>query len=314
MPKLLDEEFLRKIDRLNLVSKRVRVGSLKGERRSLKRGTSVEFADYRDYTPGDDLRQVDWNIYARLEKVFLKLFEEEEELTVHILLDCSRSMDWSGPDLDFASSQVAGVNITEDTQPHFNKLLYGKRTAAAIAYMALAAMDRISITALGAAREARLPLMRGKNQTLRMIRFVEDLTPGAGGNLNNLMRTYASQTRFPGLLFIISDLFVPEGVFEGIRALQGAGHEVNILHVLSPDEINPTLRGDLKLVDSETGQMQEVSVDNKAIELYKHEFENWQRELIEFCQRRAINYIQVDTAMPFDDLVLHYMRRRGLVN
>jgi uncharacterized protein (DUF58 family) len=292
----------------------VRVGSLKGERRSLKRGTSVEFADYRDYVPGDDLRQVDWNIYARLEKVFLKLFEEEEELTVHILLDCSRSMDWSGPDLDFANDRVAGVNITEDTQPRFNKLLYGKRTAAAIAYMALAAMDRISITALGATREARLPLMRGKNQTLRMIRFVEDLAAGTGGNLNNLMRTYASQTRFPGLLFLISDLFVAEGVFDGIRALQGAGHEVNILHVLSPDEINPTVRGDLKLVDSETGQMQEVSVDNKAIELYKQEFENWQRGLIEFCQRRSINYIQVDTAMPFDDLVLHYMRQRGLVN
>lgn len=314
MPKLLDEEFLRKIDRLNLVSKRVRVGSLKGERRSLKRGTSVEFADYRDYTPGDDLRQVDWNIYARLERVFLKLFEEEEELTVHVLVDCSRSMDWSGPDVDFANASVTGLKLSMETQPRFNKLMYAKRTAAAISYMALAAMDRVSVTALGAVTEARLPMTRGKNQTMRMIRFIEDLNPGSGGNLNNMLRTYANQTRFPGLLFLISDLFTPGGIFEGIRALQGAGHEVNILHVLSPDEVNPTLRGDLKLVDSETGEIQEVSVDNNALELYRREFENWQREIVEFCQRRAINYIQVDTSVPFDDLVLHYMRRRGLVN
>jgi len=313
MPKLLDEEFLRKIDRLNLVSKKVRVGSLKGERRSLKRGTSVEFADYREYTPGDDLRQVDWNIYARLEKVFLKLFEEEEELTVHILLDCSRSMDWSGPDLDYAEAP-AGVKLTEATRPSFNKLLYAKRTTAAIAYMALAAMDRVSVTAIGATQEARLPMTRGKNQTMRMLRFVENLAPGASNNLNGAMRTYASQTRYPGLLFVISDLFTPGGVYEGIRALQGAGHEVNLLHVLSPDEVNPTLRGDLKLVDSETGAVQEVSVDSNALAVYKREFDAWQHELIEFCQRRAINYIQVDTAVPFDDLVLHYMRRRGLIN
>jgi len=312
MAKLLDEDFLRKIDRLNLVSKRVRAGSLKGERHSLKRGTSVEFADYRDYTPGDDLRQVDWNIYARLEKVFLKLFEEEEELTVHVLLDCSRSMDWSGPGDEFATADG-----TNGGQPEYNKLLYAKKTTAALAYMALAAMDRVSISAVNAANslgESRMPLTRGKNQTLRMLRFVENLAAGPGVDLNAAMRSYATQTRQPGLLFFISDLFAPGGCFEGVRALQGAGHEITLLHVLSPDEVNPVLRGDFKLVDSETGDSQEVSVDHKAIELYRHEFQIWQHELIDFSQRRAINYIQVETSTPFDDLVLHYMRRRGLVN
>ncbi len=310
MPALLDGEFLRKIDRLTLVSKRVRAGSLKGERRSIKRGTSVEFADYRDYTPGDDLRQVDWNIYARLERVFLKLFEEEEELTIHVLLDCSRSMDWSGP-----SSELLAIDTIND--PRLNKLLYAKQTAAALSYMALAAMDRVSLSGLFTGKsgaDARLPMMRGKNQTVRMIRFVENLTPGPGGDLNAVLRKYASTTRQPGLLFIISDLFAPGGCFEGLRALQGAGHEIALLHILSPDEVNPSLRGDFKLIDSETGDSQEVSIDNNALELYHKEFEVWQHSIIDFCQRRAINYIQIETDNSFEDLVLHYMRRRGMVS
>jgi uncharacterized protein (DUF58 family) len=311
MPALLDGEFLRKIDRLTLVSKRVRAGSLKGERRSTKRGTSVEFADYRDYTPGDDLRQVDWNIYARLERVFLKLFEEEEELTVHLLLDCSRSMDWNGP-----SSELVAANGADEQDPRRNKLFYAKQTAAAIAYMALAAMDRVSLLALSTGKtgsDNRLPMIRGKNQTVRMIRFIEGLTSGPGSDLNAALRTYASTTRQPGLLFLISDLFAPGGCFEGLRALQAAGHEIVLLHVLSPDEVNPTLRGDFRLVDSETGETQEVSIDNNALELYRKEFNAWQHSLLDFCQRRAINYLQIETDTSFEDLVLHYMRRRGLV-
>ncbi len=310
MPALLDGEFLRKVDRLTLVSKRVRAGSLKGERRSTKRGTSVEFADYRDYTPGDDLRQVDWNIYARLERVFLKLFEEEEELTVHVLIDCSRSMDWSGP----ASEML--IEGADETDPRYNKLLYAKQTAAAISYMALAAMDRVSLSALFSGKsggDARLPMMRGKNQTVRMVRFVEDLQPGTSGDLNAALRHYASLTRQPGLLFLLSDLFAPGGCFEGLRALQGAGHEIALLHILSPDEVNPTVRGDFKLVDSETGESQEVSIDTNALEAYRKEFTAWQHSLIDFSQRRNINYIQVETNTSFEDLVLHYMRRRGLV-
>lgn len=312
MAGLLDEKFLQKIDRLTLVSKRVRPGSLKGERRSTKRGTSIEFADYRDYTPGDDLRQVDWNVYARLERIFLKLFEEEEELTVHILIDCSRSMDWSGPSSDFVVAEDV-----PDYNPAHNKLFYAKQTAAAIGYMALSTLDRLSLAGLFSNQSgsaARLPMMRGKNQTVRMIRFVEELSSGATGDLNNALKNYASITRQPGLLFLISDLFAPGGCYEGLRALQGAGHEIVILHVLSPDEVNPTIRGDFKLVDSETGEAQEVSIDQTALDMYRREFQNWQRELIDFCQRRGINYIQVETNHPFEDLVLHYMRRRGVVS
>jgi hypothetical protein len=157
-------------------------------------------------------------------------------------------------------------------------------------------------------------MMRGKTQTVRMIRFVEDLPAGSGGNLNNALRNYANTTRQPGLLFVISDLFAPGGCFDGVRALQGAGHEVVLLHVLSPDEVNPTLRGDFKLVDSETGESQEVSIDNTALEAYRREFTNWQRDLMDFCRRRSVNYIQIETDTSFEDLVLHYMRRRGLVN
>ncbi len=310
MPGLLDEEFLRKIDKLMVVSKRMRIGSIKGERRSVKRGTSVEFADYRNYTHGDDLRQVDWNIYARLEKVFIKLFEEEEELTIHLLIDCSRSMDWSGPDPEYVQ------DTTLVGQPKHNKLWYAKRVAAAISYMGLSAMDRITISGLsgqGGPNDLRMPLVRGKNQTVRMIRFVEGLRSGPGEDLNKTLKDYATKSRFTGLVFLISDLFAPGGCFDGVRALQNSGFEVNIIHTLSPDEVNPVLRGDLKLVDSETGEMQEVSIDTTALEMYRKEFSSWQNEIVDFCQRRGINYIQVDTTVPFDDLVLHYLRRRGLV-
>jgi hypothetical protein len=216
-------------------------------------------------------------------------------------------MDWNGPHEDFAAN----------SNPALNKLLYSKKTTAALAYLALAAMDRVTISGINAessAYEPRLPMTRGKNQTLRMIRFVEDLKAGTGINLNGALRAYANQTRHPGLLFLVSDLFAPDGCFEGLRALQGAGHEVTLLHVLSPDEVNPTLSGDFKLVDSETGETQDVTVDQKAIELYRQEFQAWQHELIEFSQRRAIHYIQVETSTPFDDLVLHYLRRRGLIS
>jgi uncharacterized protein (DUF58 family) len=310
MPGLLDEDFLRKIDKLVLVSKRMRIGSLKGERRSVKRGTSVEFADYRNYSHGDDLRQVDWNIFARLEKVFVKLFEEEEELTVHMLLDCSRSMDWHGPSEEYVSDGG------EFSKPVYNKLWYGKKVVAAISYMGLSAMDRVTVTGLsgsGGPLELRMPVIRGKNQTVRMIRFVEGLKAGGAEDLNAALKNYATQSRFTGLVFLISDLFAPGGCFEGIRALQNAGFEVNLIHVLSPDEVNPTLTGDLRLVDSETGEMQEVTIDTTALEMYRKEFSSWQNEIIDFCQRRAINYIQVDTTVPFEDLVLHYMRRRGLL-
>ena len=309
--KLLDEGFLRKIDRLTLVSKRVRTGSYNGERRSNRRGTSVEFADYRDYTPGDDLRQVDWNIYARLEKVFLKLFEEEEELTVHVLLDCSRSMDWSGPPEEFAAADGA----TNDAK--LNKLFYAKQTAAALGYMALSSMDRISLSGLFSSRtgtETRLPMMRGKNQTVRLLKFVDELKSGQAGDLNAALRTYANTTKQPGLLFLLSDLFAPGGCFEGLRALQAAGHEIALVHILSPDEVNPSLRGDFKLVDSETGESQDVTINANALERYQEEFNTWQKGLIDFCQRRSINYIQVETSTSFEDLVLHYMRRRGLIS
>jgi uncharacterized protein (DUF58 family) len=311
MAKILDDEFLRKVDRLTLISKKVRIGSIKGERRSLKRGTSVEFADYRNYTAGDDLRQVDWNVFARLEKVFLKLFEEEEELTVHVLLDCSRSMDWSGADLEFVNE-----GHPFDVHPKWNKLMYAKKTAAALCYMALSALDRVTITAIGAqgdANQTRLPMTRGKNQTVRMMRYLENLQSGGGSGFEAEMIRYAKQARYKGLLVIISDLLVPGGCFEGFKALQSVGFEVMILHVLSPDEVHPEIRGDIRLVDVETGEQQEVSIDAGAIELYHQEFIHWQNEIYSFCQRRNINYVQVETSLPFDELVLHYMRQRGLI-
>ena len=332
MTTLLDEDFLRKLERLTLISRKVRAGSVKGERRSTKRGTSVQFADYRNYYHGDDLRQVDWNIYARLEKVFLKLFEEEEELTVHIIVDASPSMNWNPQGEDMYSG-------APPADYPFNKLTYARRTAAAIGYVALAAMDMVTVGALDADQAAlstanagiiggRLPLLRGKNQALRLLRFVNAIAPARAGaiieddgnistrgslDLNMALSRYAQQARTPGLLVLISDLLDPAGAFDGLRALQGAGHEVVVIHTLSPDEVKPEVRGDFRLVDSESGVAQEISVDSTALARYHKEFERWTGEVQAFCLRRGISYVLVETSQPFEDLVLHYLRQRGIV-
>src|SRR5512136_1148690 len=182
MSVLFDEKTLRKLDRLALVASQVRAGQIKGERRSTKRGTSIEFADYRDYVRGDDLRRLDWNIYARLSRPFIKLLEEEEDLAVHVLLDSSRSMDYG--------------------EAEHHKFRYAQRLAAALSYIALAAGDRLTVTQVRAARAGAAPKegygpARGRTHTLRLLHFLEGLKPGGLTELDAQLRTYALETRRP---------------------------------------------------------------------------------------------------------------------
>jgi len=291
---LFDEKTLRKLDRLALVASQVRAGQIKGERRSTKRGTSIEFADYRDYTRGDDLRRVDWNVYARLERPFIKLLEEEEDLAVHLLLDASRSMDYG------AEAQ--------------HKLRYAQRLAAALAYIALAAGDRLTLTVLrGEAVAAQFGPARGRGHTLRLLQFLDGLQADGTTELDAALRAYALQAKRPGLAFVISDLFSPTGYRDGLSRLQGRGYEVSVLHLLSPDEIDPPLAGDLRLVDVETGDSQDVTLDGGLRELYRKRVAAWRDEIERHCLKRRVNYIPVTTDLAWDELVLHHLRRRGLI-
>ncbi len=292
---VFDEVFLRKLERLDIMARKLRSGILRGERRSTKRGQSVEFADFRLYTPGDDLRRVDWNVYARTERAFIKLFVEEEDRTVHILLDVSPSMDWG-----------------EDAA---HKLTWGRRAAAAIGYIALAGLDRVAVATIGGGAEHRAPTLRGTRSLFRLLDFLgeEVATPhGATTDLDGALAAYAARARNPGPLFLISDLLVAGGGKAGLAALAGHGHEPNIIHALAPDELDPTLLGELKLVDRETGTARELTVDEAALTRYRRGLAAWQADLAAHSAGRGWPYLPVSTATPFEEVILSALRRGGM--
>ncbi len=300
--RLFDEKTLRKLEQLALIAHRVRAGVMKGERRSTKRGTSIEFADYRDYTRGDDLRRLDWNVYARLEKPFIKLLEEEEDLTVHVLLDASQSMDWP---LDARDPSAA-------VDPH--KFRYGQRLAAALGYIGLSSSDRVAVGLLRGGRlDDRWGPLRGRGQTLRLLAWVEDQQAGGTTDLNAALSDYALRGGRPGLALVISDMLSPGGYRDGLNALQGRGHEVALIHLLAPDEVMPALAGDLRLLDSETGAGQDVTVDGAMRDLYSRRLRAWRDEMASYCLNRDVHYIAVETGTPWENVILFALRRAGVV-
>jgi uncharacterized protein (DUF58 family) len=325
---IFDAEFMRKLERLSLVSRKLKAGRLKGERRSPRRGQSVEFADYRNYTHGDDLRRVDWNAYARLERLFIKLFQEEEDLTVHVLLDASKSMDWGDPDEVEIEAPIAPLDAERrENMPvpaagsptrgklHLNKFAYAKRTAAALGYITLTDLDRLSLATFGGSGLQKLSVARGKGHAVTLLRQLAAARADGRADLNAVLKLYAGQARYPGLLFVLSDCLAEDGGAEGLSALQSAGHEVNLIHILSPAEIHPELAlvGDLRLRDVETGETEEVSIDGALLDQYRERYEVWQGGIERFCRRRGIGYTFVTTDQPFEDLILHYLRRQGML-
>lgn len=309
--RLFDEASLRRLEQLALVAEQVRSGQQKGDRRSNRRGTSIEFADYREYIPGDDLRRLDWNVLARLERPFMKLTEEEEDLAVHLLVDISPSMNWP---LAAADSESDGVERL------YNKLQYALRLAGGLGHVALAAGDLLTVTLLDAGNTRQWGPFRSQQNSWRLLEFleahaaqpdqrqVETLT-----DLNLSLQSYARRARRSGLVFVISDMLSPNGYAKGFDALLQAGYEVVVIHTLSPDEIEPVLDGDLKLVDVETKAIVEVTVDGALREQYLERLAGWQAEIDSFCRRRRIHYIPISTEVAWDTVLLDTMRRRGVV-
>jgi len=301
-PILFDEAFMRKLEQLSLVVRRIKRGYFKGERRSLRRGQSVEFADYRNYVHGDDLRALDWNIYARLERPFIKLFEEEVDQTVHLLFDTSASMDWP-----LHSGSLLGQTAPE------NKWQFGRRLVAALGYIALTNNDRLYVAGLAGAGYLPWGPERRRQSIHRLLGFLSEQKATGSTDLAQSLRRYAQQAKRPGLLFLISDFLTTDEYLSGLSALQNRGHEIAILHLLSPDEIDPALSGDFQLQDVETGAQRDLTVNATMKKLYRQHFEAWQGEIQQFCQRRNINYALVSTDQPFEALILRHLRQRGFV-
>ncbi len=294
---LLPESIRRRLEPLMLVANKVRAGAIKGDRRSIKRGASVEFADYRNYAPGDDLRQLDWNIYARLERPYIKLLEDEEDLAVHLILDASASMDFP-----------------PEGAPERQKLFYAKRILAGLAYVSLTSGDRLTLTSVNDRRRATFGPARGRARSIAILRFIGEIEAAGITDLDAALSDYAMRARRPGLTLVLSDMFSLDGAYlDGLNALLSRGHEVALIHVLAPEEVQPTLAGDLSLVDVETELQQEVTVDGAMLGIYQRRLAAWRGEIRNECLRRGAHYFPLVTDAPWEGLILSDMRRAGLV-
>jgi uncharacterized protein (DUF58 family) len=289
---LIDPAFLRRLETLTLRSRRIYRGMLRGERRSRTMGRGVEFADYRPYQAGDDFRYVDWNIYSRLDRLFIKLFSEEEDINVHLFVDTSQSMDWGEP----------------------SKLAYALRLAAAIGYVGLHAFDRVGAVAFSDRVRATLAPHRGRGQTVRLFEFLAGAVGAGPSDLRAAMREYVFRTRRRGLLILISDLWMPEGYEDGLKLAQYHRFEPFVIHVVSEDEVSPLVRGEARLVDVETGAASEVTVDGYALEAYTRARDAYFAGVERFCVQHRIDYLRTATSISFEDLVLRYLRMGGLLS
>lgn len=309
---LLDARILQRLERLDVRTRKLFAGKLLGERRSKKRGQSVEFDDYRTYVPGDDLRFIDWNVYARLDRLFVKLFLEEEDLAVHIALDASLSMD-------------AGENPT--------KLMFASRVAAALAAIGLVNHNRVGLSVFGLGGEQsmrRLPDLRGRRHLPRVLNFLIDAawsprgtsTPTAAtsvGDFNTALRTIARLRVGKGVMLVLSDFLIDGGYEAGLKGLAAAGgYDTFCLQVLSPSEIEPerfasSLTGDLRLTDVESGRATEVTVTAPLIKRYRERLERYCADLGGFCAARSMTHLLVRSDGDIESLVLDTLRRRGLL-
>jgi len=310
-PSLLTPELLRRLEQFQLLAVRRAKSSSKGERRSRARGQSVEFADHRSYVPGDDFRYLDWNLFGRLDKLFLKLYEEERELPVRIFLDASESMTFGEP----------------------RKFDFARQVTAAIGYVALCGFDRVSVipfpnaergtgnaeqdpSAPGAgipsseqAARGALRSVRGKKSSMQFFQNLNALTAAGGADFNETLRRGALEARHTGLAIVLSDFLDPAGYEAGLTALVGRGFQVNVVQILAPEELAPTTFGDLRLVDSESGGLQEVTFGRYRMKSYQQTVQNFIQRLREFTTKRGINFFMAPSDMDLQDLLLKQLRK-----
>jgi len=289
-PSLLNPSFLRKLEQAAIASRHILVGRTKGERRSARRGTSVEFADFRAYNPGDDLRYLDWNAFARLQRLFLKLFVEEEDLHIYCLLDASRSMDFGTP----------------------SKFTWALQAAAALSYIALCGGDRVQVfTQSGADGEASRQF-RGQGAAPELFGWLSGRACAGDTNLPTAVRYLQRAAPAPGLTFVISDLLTPdwEAALSRLAASKG---EVCVLHVLSRDEFAPAARGDLRLIDSETGADREVTMGASVLRRYEHERDDFLAAVRAACSRYSFSYLFSVSDEPVEDVILKSLRRLQVI-
>ena len=290
---LFDSEFLKKLEYLSLISKRVFRGSLLAQRRTMQMGSGIEFADHRQYYPGDDFRAIDWNLFARHNELLLKRFQEEEDLHGYFLLDCSQSMAFGAP-------------------PKFD---FARQVAAALAYIALADLDRIGVTAFADDIVADFPLTRGKGRILALLKFLEGVEPrGVDTDLERVVTGFLHRAQRPGLVVVVSDLYDPKGFERGFDLLRHRKYEPHVIQVFDRYEKEPAgMLGDGEMWDVESGSARKVTVTEKNLRTYRQLFNEFQEKVQSYCNRYGLGCTRTSTEVTFDDLILRMMRAAGAV-
>jgi uncharacterized protein (DUF58 family) len=291
-----DSAFLHRLERLAIMNRQPLQGPTAGPRRSPRHGASVEFADYRTYVPGDDFRHVDWNAFARLDRLFLRLYRAEEITIVTILLDHSGSMRFGQP----------------------TKALMAGRLAALLSYVALHNYDTVAVAGWGENIDRFLPSQSGKMAVPQVWRSIADLTrsasdsPAAHTDFASL-RSFGKYRRGPGIAIVLSDFLSDSDWRAGLRSLRAAGQEVTAIQILAPEELAPPLRGDWKLVDAETGAQAEVTISPRLLRRYEEELERHTAAISEFCRREGIGFARLSSDVDLVGTVLRDLRSVGLL-
>ncbi len=285
-PSLFDRDFLRKLEYLHVVSKRVFAGQFRAERRARTRGSGLEFADHRAYAPGDDFRHVDWTAYQRLDKLLLRLFEEEQDLPIYLFVDCSRSMASGEP----------------------SKLAYARQIAAALCYIGLAHLDRVSLIAFSRDLDRELPSQRGRGRIFKVFGFLGDLEPGGETDAKRAFSTFSARPRPRGVAVVVSDFLDPAGHAAGLDVLRFFRHDVFAVHVTTAAEREPALHGDHALVDAETGERFDVSLTPSLLAAYRQAFAEHAAGLARYCAKYRFGYLSAPAEQPIEDAILRTFR------
>jgi uncharacterized protein (DUF58 family) len=288
---LFDDDFQRKLEYLALVSRRVFSGRLRAQRRTRKTGSGIEFADHREYQPGDDLRYLDWNVYQRFGRLLVRLFEEEEDLSVYVVVDASASMAFG----------------------QGRKFRHARRLAAALAYVGLANLDRVTVVTTADDVVDHLPETRGKGRIFRVFRYLEAAKAGGATDLYSAMRTFVARHKRRGLVVLLTDLFDPKGFEAGLNVLRYNKFEAYVVHLVDAADRAPSLAGDVLVYDCETGDEREVTVTADVLEKYERAYDAFVHSAERFCACRQVPYLSANVSVPVDELVLRILRRGGFV-
>jgi uncharacterized protein (DUF58 family) len=284
-----EDDFLKKLEYLHVVSKRAFAGQNRADRLTPKRGRGLEFADHRQYTPGDDFRHIDWKAYKRLNRLLLRLFDEERDLPIYLMLDASRSM-----------AEPAKFDMA-------------RRIAAALCYIGLAHLDRLTIVPFGRGLSHESSPGRGKGRIFRVFEMLERLEASGPTDLRQSFKEFASRPRQTGLAVIISDFLDPTGFDKGLKILRTLGHDVFVVQITSQRDRDPGAYGDVRFVDTETGDVRELEVTPKLAAAYIAAWEAHAAELEHFCGRYDIGYVRADAERPFEDVILKAFRQGRFV-